>query len=38
MTSPNAPSSSTFLRFWTAQTASQLAQRFGLVLIPVVAI
>lgn len=30
--------SSRFLRFWTAQTASQLGQRFGLVALPVVAI
>ncbi|MEV7544000.1 MFS transporter [Streptomyces sp. NPDC089915] len=27
-----------FLRFWTAQTASQVGQRFGLVALPVVAI
>ncbi|MGW4051075.1 MFS transporter [Streptomyces sp. NPDC004779] len=27
-----------FLRFWTAQTASQLGQRFGMVALPVVAI
>lgn len=31
-------SGSRFLRFWTAQTASQLGQRFGMVALPVVAI
>ena len=34
----NALTTSAFLRFWTAQTASQLGQRFGLLAIPVVAI
>ncbi len=33
-----APRSGAFVRFWTAQTASQLGQRFGLVAMPVVAI
>lgn len=38
MTGTTALTSSAFRRFWSAQTVSQLGQRFGLVALPVVAI